>query len=446
MNTGISRSAVLLALLAIAGPASAGEPACLAGDVGAADLAAIQSVDASVNAGCDCETFDGSKTRQAADYRRCVLAVVKEAVLAGELRSKCKNRLAKAYKDSTCGRSDDATPCIETRSDGSVRCKVQEPGKCVSVPGRFTRLTCSDAVRCIDAADDSGDWAVDSADSGECRPPVTTTTSTLAPETTTTLAPETTTTTLADATTTTTLADETTTTTLAEESTTTTLMETTTTTTLEEETTTTTSTTTTSTTTSTTTTTLACGLNVPTPVVRIYVSDFRDNDPLERPVLPPDPRANACAPQTLLGGGCGDPYEISLDGTVPARFDASESYVPNACPGTTLSYHWQFFKMPALGGTPYAVAGITGYFQPEVAIQPNSFPEVVGATGAAIDPNWRVLLTVTANQGANPVREVWFKFEYVSSALTLERYLECQSQPDDCHSEFWAALPATEPW
>jgi len=429
MNTGISRRAVLLALLAIARPASAGEPACLAGDVASADLAAIQAVEASVDAGCNCETFDGSEDRRAADYRRCVLAVVKEAVLAGELRSKCKSRLAKAYKASTCGRSDDAAPCIETRPDGSVRCKVQEPGKCVSVPGRFTRLACSDAVRCIDAADDSGDWVVGSADSGECRPQATTTTSTLAPETTTTLA------------------DETTTTTLAEETTTTT----TTTTTLEEETTTTTSTTTTSTTTSTTTTTttttLPCGLDGPTLVVRTYVSDgvIRYIDPPDRPVFPPDPRANDCDPQTLLGGGCGYPYDIGLDGTLSTWFDASESYVPNACPGTTLSYHWQFFKMPGLGGTPYAVAGITGYFQPEVAIQPNSFPAVEDSEAAG-DPDWRVLLTVTANQGANPVRQVWFKFEYIASALTLERYVVCQAQPDDCLPEDWAALPATEPW
>ena len=434
MNTGISRTGVLLALLAIAGPASAAAPACLAGDVASSDLAAIQAVEASVDADCDCQTFDGSEDREAADYRRCVLSVVKEALLAGELRPKCKSRLAKAYKASTCGRSDDAAPCIETKSSGGVRCKVQEPGKCVSVSGRLTRVACSDAVRCIDAADDSGDWIVDSADSGECRPPATTTTSTLELETTTTLAPETTTTTLADETTTTTLEETTTTTTLEEETTTTTS-------------TTTTSTTTTSTTTSTTTTTLPCGLNVPTLVVRIYVTDgvIRHIDPPDRPVFPPDPRANDCDPQTLLGGGCGDPYDIGLDGTVPAWFDASESYVPNACPGTTLSYHWQIFKMPGLGGHPYAVAGITGYFQPELAIQPNSFPQVEDTEGAG-DPDWRVLLTVTANQGANPVREMWFKFEYVSSALTLADYTVCQSQPDECNPEYLVALPATEPW
>jgi len=429
MNTGISRSAVLLALLAIARPASAGEPACLAGDVASADLAAIQAVEASIDAGCSCETFDGSEDRQAADYRRCVSAVVKEAVLAGELRSKCKSRLVKAYKASTCGRSDDAAPCIETKSDGNVRCKVQLPDKCVSVPGRFTRLACSDAVRCIDAADDSGDWAVDSADSGECRPPATTTTSTLSPETTTTLVPETTTTLVPE-----------TTTTLAEEPTTTTLMEeTTTTTTLEEETT---------TTTSTTSTTLPCGLAAPIPVIRTFFLAEREEVP-DRPVVPPDPRANACAPQSLLGGGCGggvDPYSLGLDGTIPAYFNASESYVPVACPGTTLSFHWAFFGPPGISGTPYATSGITGYFSPEVAIAPHSMPSLEDSEAAG-DPRWRVLLTITANQGANPVRQVWFKFSYVSSSLTLEALEHCQLHPADCTTpETMNGRPPTEPW
>jgi hypothetical protein len=432
MSSWISRSAVLLALLALAGRASAGKPACLGGDVASTDLAAILAVEASVDASCGCETFDGGEGRGAKDYRRCVLSVVKQAVLAKELSAKCKGRLIKAYKASTCGRLDDAKPCIETKPSGNVRCRVQPLEKCTSVPGRLTRVACIDAARCIDAADDSGDWVVSSADSGECRPSVSSTTSTLAPETTTTTSTSTSTsTTTITSTTTTTLAAETTTTTST----------TTTTTTI------TTSTTTTTAITTSTTTTLPCGLDAPVPVIRVFYSEIYEEDSLH-PVVPPDPRTSVCAPQTLLGGGCGgfgSPHPLGFDGTLPYWLNASQSYVPNACPGTTLSFHWKFFRPPGLGGTPYAVSGITGYFSPEVTIQPHSMPALEDSD-ASTDPNWRVLLTVTANQGANPVRQVWFKFAYTSSALTLEGLAVCLSHPEDCIPEYMNARPPTEPW
>jgi len=424
----------------IAGPAAASQPACLAGDAAATDAAGISAARAAIDASCDCSQYDGSDEHDARDYRRCVSSLIRTVTKDGTLRSKCKGRLAKAYKASTCGQAAGTVACIETDADGEVGCRIRTTEKCVDVPGHFVRVACPDQVRCIDAADDNGDLLVNSADSGACREPATTTTTTAEPETTTTLEAETTTTLPAETTTTlvdtpTTTLDEATTTTL-EEATTTTLLDATTTT-LEEG-------TTTTTVEETTTTTMPCGLQQPTPIVKVLQYEGTEVIDTQWPFSPPAPESSLCLPQSILAGGCA---LNALDGSQKIVFDASESYVPDACPGTTLSYHWQIYAPPGLNSVQYASSGITGYFQPALTILPSSLPGLYG-TQAGHDVLWRIALTVTADRGAFPSRTVIFRFDYQQSSLTLVNATNCQIDPSlpQCADEAPNGLPPTEPY
>lgn len=427
MKRGIVRSAfaaVLVGLVAGVTPVAASQPPCLEGDAAATDAAGIGEVEAAIAASCDCSQYDGSDHYKARDYRRCVSVVVRSVTEAGTLRSKCKGRVAKAYKASTCGQPAGTVACIETAADGAIACRIVTAGKCVDDPGRFIRIACPEEVRCIDAADDNGDLLVNSADSGACRVPATTTTTTEQPATTTTLPAETTTT--LDAATTTTLID-TPTTTFDAATTTTTLEEETTTTTVEE-----------------TTTTLPCGLEPPTPIIEVLQYGGTEVADTQSPFVPPAPEASSCRPQSIIAGGCAlNP----LDGSEKIRFDASQSYVPDACPGTTLSYHWQIFMPPGLNSTQYASSGITGYFQPALTILPSSLPGLYGSPAGA-DVLWRVALTVTADRGAYPSRTVYFRFDYQQTTLTLTNSIDCQGNPSlpQCAEEAPHGLPPTEPY
>jgi hypothetical protein len=178
-------------------------------------------------------------------------------------------------------------------------------------------------------------------------------------------------------------------------------------------------------------------------VARIDVN--KDDDP-QIVVLPPAPAANQCDPQSLLGGGC----EISgLDGTITNTFDASASVDGARCPGDPLpSFHWQIFRPPGLGGTPYSAAGISGYHAAVLTILPNSFPSLEDSEAAG-DPNWRVLLTIQSNVFPFQSTEKWFQFEYTSSSLTLQMSTDCQRighiEEPDCSYTAANGLPATEP-
>ena len=60
------------------------------------------------------------RRRQRRDYGRCVSPLIKAAVKAGALRSKCKGRMTKAHTLSTCGVAEPsaAVPCIQTSTSG----------------------------------------------------------------------------------------------------------------------------------------------------------------------------------------------------------------------------------------------------------------------------------------------------------------------------------------
>jgi hypothetical protein len=165
---------------------------------------------------------------------------------------------------------------------------------------------------------------------------------------------------------------------------------------------------------------------------------------MEWPFLPPDTRAQQCRPQSIIAGGCAlNPQ----DGSEKAVFDASESYVPNACPGTKLRFHWEIFEPPGLNSVLYASSGITGYFQPALTILPSSLPALQG-TSAGSDVFWRVGLTVTADRGQFPSRQVFFRFDYQQSTLTLTNAVDCHTNPSlpQCAEEAPNGLPATEPY
>jgi len=391
---------------------------CLTGDdpavaVDADQIAALEDL---IAATCPCAEFDGSDGKSKRAYRRCAGSLLSEATKNGALRNKCKARVKKAYARSNCGYPEDfaAVTCIERSSRGKVGCRVMAAEKCVDNPGRVTRVTCSEAERCVDAADDNGDYLVDSRDSAECRSSIPTTTATasatatemIADTATPTSEPTATPTDTPPATPVDTATD--------------------------------------------TPTQLPSATPTPThctasgPIIP-HIDVNLDDDP-QSPPVPPDPRANNCVPQSINAGGCAiNP----LDGTIANYFDASATVDNSRCPGDPApSYHWELFKPPGLAGAPYASAGISGYHGPVLTILPNSLPSLAG-TDAGQDIFWRVRLTVTSNAGTGQSTESYFRFDYQQSSLTLQASTDCQMSGfylgADCAIEYPNSLPPNEP-
>jgi len=422
-----------LVLLAVAAPQAWGrtDDTCLTGTdpVVAGDRGQITALEELIAATCPCAEYDGSKGRGHGDYVRCTGALVKVASESGALRKKCKSRVKKGYSRSICGcvESLEMVACIERSARGKVSCRVKSRAKCIDSDGRYTRVACSEAERCVDAGDDNGDYQVDGSDTAECREVAAPSTPTATATASATEGPEDTATPTVVPTATATEVPNDTPTEVPTDTPTQTPTNTP-------------SATPTATPTNTPTTT-PCGSGAPT--ARVVINEFDDPQIV---VLPPNPAANQCDPQTLLGGGC----EINgLDGTIVNIFDASTSVDPARCPGDPApSFHWELFRPPGLGGTPYSAAGITGYRGAVLTIRENSFPSLED-TEAAGDPNWRVLLTIQSNVAPFSVTQKWFKFEYTSSSLTLQMSTDCQRighiQDPECTIEASNGLPATEP-
>lgn len=481
-----------LVLLATAAPQAWGrtDDTCLTGTdpAVAADRGQITALEELIVASCPCAEYDGSKGRARGDYVRCAGALVKAATESGALRKKCKSRVKKGYSRSICGYLEtlEMVPCLERSARGKVSCRVRGLAKCVDSDGRYTRVACSEAERCIDAGDHNGDYQVDAGDAAECRevvaPSTPTATATEVPEDTATPTVEPTATATEIPTDTPTEVPTDTPTQVP-----------------------------TDTPTSTPTagsgwiscanegdtcafpgsgyvrygangtyrtryftqTSVPCNnatfgdpdpsaakhceynLTLPPPsttepcvpdgliTAHVVVNELDDPQVV---TLPPDPAANQCDPQTLLGGGC----EINgLDGTIVNIFGAGASVDSARCAGDPApSFHWQLFRPPGLGGTHYSAAGITGYHSATLTIGEHSFPSLED-TEAAGDPNWRVLLTIQSNVHPYSTTEKWFKFEYTSSSLTLQMSTDCQRighiQDPECTIEAANGLPATEP-
>lgn len=412
--------ASVVVLLAFALPVR-GDDACLTGSAVDADAAAITALRAGIDSACPCASFDGTPGKARNDYLRCAKRELGAAIDAGALRVKCKSLVKRVFQTSTCGRKPhlQALPCIETTNAGKIRCAIRPADACRSKPGRYARLACPAYATCVDAGDGNADYRVDRLDSGACvstPSPTPSTTGTGSPTLTPTWTPTATATATASDTPTATPAD-TATATPAD----------------------------TATATPTATPTLTstvCTASGPI-VARIDVN--KDVDP-QIVVWPPDPAANHCGPQSLLGGGC----EIrGLDGTITNSFDASASVDGARCPGDPLpSFHWQIFRPPGLGVTPYSAAGISGYHGSMLTILPNSFPSLEDSDAAG-DPTWRVLLTIQSNVFPFQSTAHWFRFEYAGSNVSLEISTDCQRfgtfLGDDCATHWPNSLPATEP-
>jgi len=162
---------VLLALIYLSVPAWGLDKTCLTGtDPSVApDAPQLAALEADIAAACPCASFDGSAGKGRRDYLRCVSPRIKEAVKSGALRSKCKARVAKAHKLSTCGAadSDGIAPCLAKKANGKISCRVATAAKCQS-DARNTRVLCTGYTRCIDAGDNNGDMLVAAPDSGIC--------------------------------------------------------------------------------------------------------------------------------------------------------------------------------------------------------------------------------------------------------------------------------------
>lgn len=347
----------------------------------AVDSGQIDALEAEIDANCPCASFDGSEGKERRDYRRCVAPLIKAAVKAGALRSKCKGRISKAHQLSTCGAAEPAAavPCIETSARGRRRCQVKSVAECVDKPGRYTRVACPAYRNCVAAGDSNGDYLVNAGDAGNCIVPPSATptqTPTQTPTSTPTATPTQTPTSTASAT-------------------------------------------------ATATETPACVPDFESnPIIHAaldYGTDFQEYI-----------RFNHNGPFGCdVSSGCVlDQTVIALD---PHTFDARDSIDPRACVADAgnLDYHWQiYYPLGLTNPDVYASQGITGYFTPTLSIEPSALPNQDESTNP--DQFWRMRLTVTEHSDVpmTPVRRsvAHFRFLYEGSAYGLTLSATCQTK------------------
>jgi pimeloyl-ACP methyl ester carboxylesterase len=112
--------AFVVAVLLAAAPARGADP-CLSGAFAAADALDIRRIRGWIENACPCAGFDGAPGQNHAAYRRCVRAVLKDAIdgtpIAGlvSLRRECRMTVARTHDASTCGYRpvEDRRPCCE---------------------------------------------------------------------------------------------------------------------------------------------------------------------------------------------------------------------------------------------------------------------------------------------------------------------------------------------
>jgi len=387
------------------------DKSCLTGNDPAvsADAAQIAAVEAAVDEACPCASYDGSVGKTSRDYARCAAVRVKAAVEAGNLRGKCKGRLSKAFKHSTCGFAAEANavPCLERTSHGKLRCLIVPAADCQDRPGHSTRAICGAYRSCIAAADSDHDYLIGADDSGACVP---TPTPTHTPTSTPTVTQTPTSTPTSTATNTPTW---------------------------------------TPTPTATASPTIICSADLPQAAVVIN----ENTDTEEDAILPPQ-AIGICPSQTPSGGGC--PVN-TLDGSagdgsaeVANVFDARDSFDARECSPdeTALTYTWEILFPPTLQGGVYTSNGISGYLTPVLMIRPSSLPSL-DDTDAGADTFWRVRLTITSIYPPMVQKVVFFRFKYTQSELTLQMSTDCQliGHIDNnlCNSLAVNGLPTTEP-
>jgi len=170
-TVSILRVAIVLAvtLTARVAPASS-SGACVVGtdpEV-ALDTARIASLRDQIAVQCVCADYDASSSATGhGAYVRCARTLIRDAVVSGQLRRKCRSAATKLYTTSTCGYPIPAdpdrarVPCIEQRlASGTVKCSLRPKRRCVGAPGVTTRAACTGATSCLEAADDNANFLV----------------------------------------------------------------------------------------------------------------------------------------------------------------------------------------------------------------------------------------------------------------------------------------------
>jgi len=124
---------------------AATDKSCLTGNDPAvrSDAAQLAALEVIVDEVCPCGNYDGSTDKTHRDYLRCAKSAIKIAVRAGQLRTKCKARVTKAFQRSTCGFAAeiDAVPCLDRTARGKLTCIVIAAADCQDRP-HVTRTQC----------------------------------------------------------------------------------------------------------------------------------------------------------------------------------------------------------------------------------------------------------------------------------------------------------------
>ena len=177
---------VLAGLLSfVASDARAAGKTCLTGTAPevAGDPAQITALRQTIDATCDCASFDGSAGKKHGNYVRCANNAILTAVGANQLRPQCKSTVKQFYLDSTCGQNPKLheVVCIKkTLANGKLGCSIKPTTRgdgvtpsdtCAPSPGKLDQVPCPGFVRCIDAADNNGDLRIAApGDTGACNP------------------------------------------------------------------------------------------------------------------------------------------------------------------------------------------------------------------------------------------------------------------------------------
>jgi outer membrane protein assembly factor BamB len=108
--------------------------ACLQGGSAGSDRRDMDAVRATIDANCPCASFDGAPGHTRQQYDACAKPIIRAALDAHLLRSRCKPLL----KRSTCGRRAAVVCCAENIASADRSCRVVATKACTS-SARMTR-------------------------------------------------------------------------------------------------------------------------------------------------------------------------------------------------------------------------------------------------------------------------------------------------------------------
>jgi predicted dienelactone hydrolase len=160
-----TRILAVLATLLIVTPARA-DDACLEGGSYLTDRRAIDGVRADIEATCPCASYTGTPGNDRKEYQKCAKDVLKAALAAAELRSKCKGYTNQINKGAVCG-ADDRVTCgvFKEGARKPITCKAKKPTACVD-KGGADASACADETHCRDVIDWAAGTCFDTRENG----------------------------------------------------------------------------------------------------------------------------------------------------------------------------------------------------------------------------------------------------------------------------------------